>query len=105
MKMEDKREYLGNNDDIVKVVGIVQHLGEIRGTQTICLASIKIYKKDGSVEYCDHTWIQNPTNLNLKHDFVGRIVKLEGKVHTYTKYNRKLSKHEEKKGITMIKLL
>ena len=105
MKMEDKREYMGSNGDIVKVVGIVQHLGEVRGQQTICLASMKVYKKDGSVEYCDHTWIQNPTNLKLEHKFVGKIVKLEGELHSYTKYDRNRNKHVEKMGITMRKML
>ena len=105
MKKEDKREYMGNNGDIVKVVGIVQHLGEIRGIQTICLASMKVYKKDGSVEHCDHTWIQNPTNLKLEHNFVGKIVKLEGTLHKYVKYNRNRTESIEKMGITMTKLL
>lgn len=105
MKKEDKREYLGNNGDVVKIVGIVQHLGEIRGIQTICLASIKIYKNDGTVEKCDHTWIQNPTNLKLKHDFIGKIIRLEGEVHEYIKFNRRIGSPEIKKGITMLNII
>ncbi len=101
VKKEDKREYLGNNGDIVKVVGIVQHLGKVGNRQTICLASLKVTKCDGSVEKCDHTWIQNNTNRQLNHKDVGKIVRMECMVEEYVKYNRTNNTKIVKKGLKL----
>ncbi len=105
MKKEDKREYLGNVGDIVKVVGIVQHLGKVRNRQTICLASLKVTKSDGTVEKCDHTWIQNDTNLQLNHKDVGKIVRMECIVEEYVKYNRENQNRIVKKGMKLKSIL
>ncbi len=105
-KKEDKtRKHLGNPGDVVKVVGIVQHLGKVKNKQTICLASVKVYNETNDItNYTGHTWIQNSTKIKLEHDSIGQIIRLEGILHSYTKYNRTMDRHEDKLGITMINL-
>lgn len=102
-KKEDKtRKNLGNPGDIVKVSGIVQHLGKIGDKQTICLATVRV-NNNGKIEYTGHTWIQNPTKTKLDSDFIGQVIRIEGILHSYKKYNRTMKTYEDRLGITMIK--
>lgn len=105
MKKEDTREYLGNKGEVVKVVGIVQHLGKVGNTQTICMASMKVTKADGTVEKCDHTWIQNRTGEQFDHRIVGKIMRMECIVEEYMKYNRQTGTRIAKKGMQLKTIL